>query len=85
MAPRTSDANNVALSFPKIIEEWHPTKNGELTPYDVTPGSNKKVWWIFSQGHERNTEIRYWIRSNGCPFCARRARRELYNFSENFL
>tara|TARA_B110000858_G_scaffold198379_2_gene264426 strand:- start:10374 stop:10499 length:126 start_codon:yes stop_codon:yes gene_type:complete len=26
-----------------LTKEWHPTKNGELTPFDVTAGSGKKV------------------------------------------
>ena len=37
---------NLAVSNPVLCEEWHPTKNGDLTPNDVTPGSNKKVWWM---------------------------------------
>nr|WP_326262736.1 zinc-ribbon domain-containing protein [Bacillus thuringiensis] len=29
---------------PGIVKQWHPTKNGTLTPYDVVVGSYKKVW-----------------------------------------
>ena len=32
--------------------EWHPNKNGELSAKELTPGSNKKVWWKCTQGHE---------------------------------
>jgi hypothetical protein len=28
---------------PHIAKEWHPKKNGDLTPKDVTKSSNKKV------------------------------------------
>ena len=35
-----------------LAKEWHPTKNSSLTPKDVTAGSNKKVWWQCSRGHE---------------------------------
>ena len=28
--------------YPKLVKEWHPTKNGELIPSDVKCGSNKK-------------------------------------------
>ena len=31
--------------FPEIAKEWHPAKNGNLTPKDVTYGSCKKVLW----------------------------------------
>ena len=35
----------LATKNPALSREWHPTKNGDLTPLDVSPGSNKKVWW----------------------------------------
>ena len=38
-------------SFPHLVKEWHPTKNGELTPDDFTHGSHKKVWWLCHKGH----------------------------------
>ena len=38
--------NDLASGYPEIASEWHPTKNGSLTPNDVTSGSNKKVWWL---------------------------------------
>ena len=37
---------------PELSKPWHPTKNTPLTPNDVTTGSNKKVWWFYSRGHE---------------------------------
>ena len=38
-------------SYPHLVKEWHPTKNGELTPDDFTHGTHKKVWWLCSKGH----------------------------------
>ena len=38
--------NDLNTLFPEIAKEWHPTKNGKLTPNDVAPFSNKKVWWF---------------------------------------
>ena len=35
-----------------LAKEWHSTKNGLLTPKDVTLGSGKKVWWRCKEGHE---------------------------------
>jgi hypothetical protein len=29
----------------ELSVQWHPTKNGNLSPLDVTSGSTKKVWW----------------------------------------
>lgn len=50
-------SNCLAITHPEFIEEWHPTKNNGLTPYDVTAGSHQKIWWICSQGHEWQTHI----------------------------
>src|SRR5579859_6826012 len=47
-------SNCLATTHPQLAKEWHPNKNGELTPYNITYGSNKKVWWNCSvaQDHE---------------------------------
>ena len=37
---------------PELAKEWHPIKNGDLTPAQVTPGSGKKVWWICIREHD---------------------------------
>ncbi len=37
--------NDLASNRPKVAKQWHPKKNGDLKPTDVTVSSNKKVWW----------------------------------------
>jgi very-short-patch-repair endonuclease len=62
---------------PEIAKQWHPTKNGDLTPEMVSLFSNKKVWWLCekkcSEGclHEWEAIInnRCKEKSSGCPFC----------------
>jgi len=61
--------NNLAVKYPNLVKEWHPTKNGDLTPYAVTPGSDKKVWWMCSQGHEWNASVGNRARGSGCQKC----------------
>lgn len=39
--------NDLATMNPDIAAQWHPTKNGDLKPTDITSGSKKKVWWLF--------------------------------------
>ncbi len=56
--------------YPKLAEEWHPTKNGELTPKQVTLGSNKKVWWLCAKGHEWQAVISQRSYGAGCPYCS---------------
>jgi G:T-mismatch repair DNA endonuclease (very short patch repair protein)/rubrerythrin len=37
---------SLADLFPEVGAIWHPTKNGEVTPKDVNPGSNLDRWWL---------------------------------------
>ena len=53
-----------------IATEWHPYKNGNLSPSDFTSGSNKKVWWKCSLGHEWQTKIIQRSNGSGCPYCS---------------
>lgn len=63
--------NDLATKFPKVAAEWHPTKNGNLTPKDVKATSNKKVWWICPHKHEYEQAIMLrTTRGSGCPYCA---------------
>jgi hypothetical protein len=64
--------NSLATLNPQLAKEWHPEKNGILTAEDVTPGSNKKVWWICSKGHEWVTKITHRSSGSGCPYCCNR-------------
>jgi hypothetical protein len=59
-------------SYPHLVKEWHPTKNGELTPDDFTHGSVKKVWWLCPkvEDHEWKATINNRSNGTGCPFCA---------------
>jgi hypothetical protein len=64
--------NDLQTMYPKIAEQWHPTKNRELTPFKVIPGSPKKVWWVCNFGHEWETNINSRIKGNGCLYCSNR-------------
>ena len=59
-----------ASLYPSLVKEWHPTKNGELKPDEVMPGTHKKVWWICAKGHEWKAEIKSRTTGVGCPYCA---------------
>ncbi len=62
--------NDLATHYPEIAMEWHPTKNGDLTPYTVTSGSSKRVWWLADCGHEWEVRIGDRVKyGTGCPFC----------------
>lgn len=73
-------SNCLATKNPKIAKEWHPTKNGNLTPYDVSENSNKKVWWRCSKNITHEWKIKINARKyNGCPYCAGQIASKEYN------
>jgi rubrerythrin len=64
--------NNLNSYSPEIIKEWHPTKNGKLTPKEVSYSSPKKSWWICSKcRYEWKARIsNRSVLGRGCPACA---------------
>ena len=61
---------SLAETHPAFAAEWHPTKNGDLRPDDLSYGSRKKVWWSCSFGHEWETAPNHRTAGRtGCPFC----------------
>ena len=63
------DKKSLLLTNPDLVKEWHPTKNGLLTPKDVTHGSGKKAWWLCEKGHEWYATINRRDSGTGCPYC----------------
>ena len=64
--------NDLETLYPTVANQWHPTLNGELNPTDVTPGCNKKIWWICEEGHIWKTTVCSRTTKNhrtGCPVC----------------
>jgi transposase-like protein len=70
--PRSGET--LAERFPLQAAEWHPTLNGDLRPTDVTPRSNRKVWWECSCGEVWEAIIgnRTTKQSLGCRSCSRK-------------
>ena len=55
---------------PTLANEWNYEKNNGLTPTDVKPNSQKKVWWKCSKGHEWQATISSRNSGIGCPYCS---------------
>ncbi len=61
---------SIAVKFPKLIEEWHPTKNGNVKPTAVYAYSNINYWWVCKKcGHEYQTCPNHRSNGGGCPDC----------------
>ena len=70
-----SVTNSLETLYPLIASEWHPTKNGKLTPADVIGGGKQKVWWQCQVVPEHVWDTRIINRTKGggkgtgCPDC----------------
>lgn len=65
--------NDLATAFSELAAQWHPEKNGRLTPQNVTAYSNRKAWWICKQGHEYASVIAARAtKAADCPYCTGR-------------
>ena len=65
--------NDLKTLYPGVAREWHPTKNGTMTPDRISPYSNRKVWWTCEKGHPyRAVVAARTMHGSGCPYCAGR-------------
>ena len=80
--------NDLQTVNPELARQWHPTKNGNLTPTQIAAKSNKKVWWLFpyddpNTGKHFEFEWQAIISSRnaglGCPFISGKAVWEGFN------
>lgn len=62
--------NDLESTHPQLSREWHPTKNGELTPSMIVAGAHKKVWWMCEKGHEWQATVKDRVEGTGCPACS---------------
>ena len=64
--------NDLSTTHPDLAAQWHPEKNGALSPSGVTAGSNKGAWWVCAHGHEWEARISSRADGIGCPYCSGR-------------
>ena len=67
--------NDLATVSPDMAAEWHPSKNGDLTPKDIMSSVPKVVWWLCPAGHSYQASPNGRSRvgpkgRRGCNICA---------------
>jgi len=75
-------SNCLATLNPELAKEWHPTLNGDLTPYNITVNSNKDIWWQCKDTPKHVWSIKISSRNGmktGCPYCSHSLPSEDYN------
>jgi hypothetical protein len=64
-----NNKETLAHKFPHLITEWS-SKNLQ-SPYQFSYGSESRVWWICSKGHEWEDNVLHRTGSDrGCPYCS---------------
>ena len=72
-------------SYPNLVKEWHPKKNGDLSPKSISYGSKKKIWWVCNKGHEWEASVQSRsTRNTNCPYCSGNKVSKENSFSNNF-
>lgn len=68
----------LAEKRPVLLDEWEYSMNGSISPYHVTPGSSKKVWWRCKNcNHVWQAIIYSRSKGRGCPVCARKRKQKV--------
>ena len=63
---------SINVSHPFLLKEWNYGKNQNISPLDITSGSDKKVWWKCSKdsSHCWEASISHRVNGRNCPFCS---------------
>jgi hypothetical protein len=62
--------NDLSSLHPLVAALWHPTRNGDLRPNEVSTGTDRKVWWLCEAGHEWQATVGNRVLGTGCAKCA---------------
>jgi hypothetical protein len=66
-------SQTLASAAPEVAAQWHPTKNGDVTPADIRFQTSKKYWWRCDAGPDHVWEASPHKRVGkkvGCPCCS---------------
>lgn len=66
----------------QLLSEWDIEKNGSLSPDDVSKATHTKVWWLCSQGHSWNAEVKSRLYNHGCPYCSKTYKKALIGVND---
>lgn len=66
-------AESMSGTHPHLAAEFHPTRNGSITPEKIQAGTRLKLWWRCARGHEWPATGQKRVTGAGrCLVCANR-------------
>jgi hypothetical protein len=71
-APTLGGSRYWVSGYPELVAQWHPDRNGTLSPATVSAGSGRLIWWRCDRGadHVWRAKPNNRTSGSGCPFCA---------------
>lgn len=76
---------SLAEVHPEIAAELHPTRNGNISPYNVPYGSGRKLWFTCSAcGYEYEASVNDRNNGAGCPKCLQMIQQQKRKQKERF-
>jgi hypothetical protein len=62
--------STLAEMRPDLAGQWHPTRNGILTPDTVPAETRRRAWWVCPRGHEYEVNVAARVQDGAaCPEC----------------
>ena len=62
--------NSLADQTRDYTKEWDYERNVDLSPEEILPHSNRKVWWKCPNGHSYRSNLNAHNKGHGCPYCS---------------
>ncbi len=59
----------LSITHPDLVKEWNYERNIDISPNDISHGSNRSVWWKCKRGHEWKASIYSRVAGRGCKKC----------------
>ena len=62
--------NDFSTVSPWLLNSWDYERNDGLSPHDILPFTNRKVWWTCANGHHWRSTVNSRQKGVGCPYCS---------------
>ena len=75
MGGKKKKRGKTVADLPELVAQWHPEKNGDRQPKDVSWQNRKPVWWRCPKvtDFEWSATVTTNLRDGGCPACREHA------------
>lgn len=62
--------NSLADQARDYTNDWDYERNVDISPDEILPFSNRKIWWKCPNGHSYRSNLNAHNKGHGCPYCS---------------